>query len=53
MQRPDQGRNNWLLIKLRDEHVGALPADLEDQPQSVATGRTLEDLRAPSARRTR
>ena len=53
MERPDQSRNNWLLIKLKDEHVGALPADLEDRPESVATGRTLEDLRAPAARRTR
>jgi len=52
MQRPGQARNNWLLIKLKDEHVGALPADLEDRPESVVTGRTLEDLQAPSLRHT-
>jgi len=51
MDRPGQAKNNWLLIKLKDEHVGALPEDLEDRPESVATGRTLEDLRTPSARR--
>ena len=50
MQRPGQTQNNWLLIKLKDEHVGSLPEDLEDLPQSVVTGRTLNDLRAPSAR---
>jgi DNA ligase D-like protein (predicted 3'-phosphoesterase) len=50
MERPGRAKNNWLLIKLKDEHVGSLAEDLEDQPQSVATGRTLEDLRAPSTR---
>lgn len=44
MQHPGQAKNNWLLIKLKDEHVGSLPTDLEDQPESVVTGRTLEDL---------
>ena len=44
MQTRDRDEGNWLLIKLRDEHVGALPGDLEEQPESVTTGRTVEDL---------
>jgi bifunctional non-homologous end joining protein LigD len=48
MDKPDEKRRHWLLIKLRDEYVGFLPADLDEQPRSVATGRTAEDLDPPS-----
>jgi hypothetical protein len=45
MQSPRTDKTNWLLIKLKDEYVGSLPEDLEDQSQSVTTGRTIRDLR--------
>ncbi len=45
MQSPCTDKTNWLLIKLKDEYVGSLPEDLEDQSQSVTTGRTIRDLR--------
>jgi bifunctional non-homologous end joining protein LigD len=54
MRKKDEDRRNWLLIKLKDEHVGSLPEDLEKEGESVATGRTIEDLkRASSKRRAR
>ncbi len=28
-QSPRLDKNNWLLIKLKDEYVGSLPEDLE------------------------
>lgn len=45
MCRADEEREDWLLIKLRDEYVGSLPEDLEDRPESVLTGRTVKDLK--------
>jgi hypothetical protein len=45
MQSPRTDKANWLLIKLKDEYVGSLPEDLEDEGQSVLTGRTIRDLR--------
>jgi len=45
MQSPRTDKSNWLLIKLKDDYVGSLPEDLEDQGQSVHTGRTIRDLR--------
>jgi DNA ligase D-like protein (predicted 3'-phosphoesterase) len=45
MQSPRTDKSNWLLIKLKDDYVGSLPEDLEDEGQSVLTGRTLQDLR--------
>ncbi len=45
MQSPRTDKTNWLLIKLKDDYVGSLPEDLEDQGQSVTTGRTIQDLR--------
>jgi bifunctional non-homologous end joining protein LigD len=45
IHRADEEREDWLLIKIRDEYVGSLPEDLEDLPQSVVTGRTVKDLK--------
>ena len=45
MHHADEEREDWLLIKLADEHVGSLPEDLEDQPESILTGRTIRDLK--------
>ncbi len=45
MQSPRSDKTNWLLIKVKDDHVGSLPDDWEDQGRSVTTGRTIRDLR--------
>jgi DNA ligase D-like protein (predicted 3'-phosphoesterase) len=45
MQSPRTDKSNWLLIKLKDDYIRSLPKDLEDQGQSVITGRTIRDLR--------
>ena len=51
MHRADEEREDWLLIKLKDEYVGSLPEDLEDRPESVLTGRTVKDLKRPARAR--
>jgi DNA ligase D-like protein (predicted 3'-phosphoesterase) len=51
MQSQRRDPSNWLLIKLKDEYVGSLPEDLEEQGQSVVTGRALQDLRGSPRRR--
>lgn len=45
------GSSSWLLIKGRDEAArGGQPSIVEEAPQSVLSGRTLEEVReAPSA----
>jgi len=45
MQSQRTDKSNWLLIKLKDDYVGTLPEDLEEQGQSVTTGRTIRDVR--------
>jgi len=45
MQSSRTDKSNWLLIKLKDGYVGSLPEDLEEQGESVITGRTIQDLR--------
>ncbi len=45
MQSPRADKTNWLLIKLKDDYVGSLPEDLDDQGLSVTTSRTIQDLR--------
>ena len=54
MQSPRADKTNWLLIKLKDDHVGSLPEDLEDEGQSVTTGRTIQDpaVRSDAVRRS-
>ncbi len=45
MQSSRTDKTNWLLIKLKDGYVGSLSEGLEDQGESVTTGRTIRDLR--------
>ena len=48
--RPDGSRAKWLLIHRRDEH--AIPGwDAEDEPRSVKTGRTNDEVAATPTRR--
>ena len=44
--RDKGGKENWLLIKVDDEYATTNGATelLEDQPRSVKTGRTVEDV---------
>ncbi|MBB2201324.1 DNA ligase D [Gluconacetobacter tumulisoli] len=56
--RPREKRDNWLLIKGDDEaaRTEADPDILEERPDSVKTGRSLDDItadRPPARRRTR
>ncbi|HEX9375773.1 MAG TPA: DNA polymerase ligase N-terminal domain-containing protein [Actinomycetota bacterium] len=40
------GREKWLLVKLKDEAADARRNPVSTQPESVLSGRTIEDLRA-------
>ncbi|WP_119071869.1 DNA polymerase ligase N-terminal domain-containing protein [Aggregatilinea lenta] len=40
------GDDNWLLIKMKDEHADAERDILEAEPNSALTGRSLEDIAA-------
>lgn len=44
--RPDESRENWLFIKERDEHVRSRREFdvLEAEPDSAATGRTMDEI---------
>lgn len=46
--RPGEKRDNWLLIKERDDHARPHSAYdvLEERPESVASGRTIEQVAA-------
>jgi DNA ligase D-like protein (predicted 3'-phosphoesterase) len=46
------GRPQWLLIKRRDEHARAGSDVVRDQPRSVLSGATLEELLDGSRRRS-
>jgi DNA ligase D-like protein (predicted 3'-phosphoesterase) len=41
-----RGRERWLLVKKRDEHADAARDILSARPESVLTGRTLEQVAA-------
>src|SRR5262245_51903915 len=43
-QRPGEKRDNWLLIKSDDEHADRRHDVLEDQPGSVQSGLTVEEI---------
>jgi bifunctional non-homologous end joining protein LigD len=47
---PRGGRPQWLLIKRRDEDADALRDPVADEPASVLSGRTLDEVRAPGRR---
>jgi DNA ligase D-like protein (predicted 3'-phosphoesterase) len=38
-------RPRWILVKLRDEHADARRNPVSTQPESVLSGRTIEDLK--------
>ncbi len=40
------GENSWLLVKLKDGHADPAADIINDRPESVDTGRTIEELRA-------
>jgi bifunctional non-homologous end joining protein LigD len=44
----EEGKENWLLIKHRDEHAtdGSGSAILTERPESILTGRTIEQIAA-------
>jgi DNA ligase D-like protein (predicted 3'-phosphoesterase) len=42
----DGGRERWLLVKVRDEAADARRNPVSTQPESVLTGRTIEDVAA-------
>jgi DNA ligase D-like protein (predicted 3'-phosphoesterase) len=44
--RMGQGREKWLLVKLRDETADARRRPTSSQPESVLTGRTVEEVAA-------
>jgi len=49
-RREGDKRDNWLLIKERDEHARPLDAgDVLDEDRSVMTGRTMEEIAAGGA----
>jgi bifunctional non-homologous end joining protein LigD len=49
--RERSNRNNWLLIKHRDGHQRENGAPVTDQDQSVASGRSMEEIAAGRGRR--
>jgi len=54
LQRTDQGRQpQWLLIKRRDEEADARRNPESTQPESVKTGRTIEDVAAEARKAAR
>jgi DNA ligase D-like protein (predicted 3'-phosphoesterase) len=44
-----RGRERWLLVKKRDEHANAGGDPLSSRPESVLSGRTLEQVAAAEA----
>ena len=43
-----KGKESWLLVKKRDEHADARRNPVSTQPESVKSGRTIEELRQSS-----
>jgi DNA ligase D-like protein (predicted 3'-phosphoesterase) len=44
----DEPREQWILVKMRDEHADRGGDVVRDRPESVVSGRTLEDVAASS-----
>lgn len=47
-----EGRGRWLLVKMRDEEADARRNPVSTQPESVLTGRTIEQVREEEGART-
>jgi DNA ligase D-like protein (predicted 3'-phosphoesterase) len=45
-----RGRDKWLLVKLKDEEADARRNPVSTQPESVLTGRTIEEVAAEEGR---
>ena len=50
-QRRRDGSQGWLLVKMRDEAAGTRHDSRRAQPESVRTGRTLEEIAQAGVRR--
>ena len=46
-RRPGDSKNNWLLIKERDDAASTDFDILEERPESVVSGKRIEELRGP------
>ncbi|HBG26873.1 MAG: hypothetical protein A2Y10_07595 [Planctomycetes bacterium GWF2_41_51] len=46
-------KENWLVIKLKDKFVDSLPEDLQEIGQSVVTGKSIEDLKKKTRRKSK
>lgn len=48
-RKAGERRNNWLLLKSKDEHARSAedPDILVERPQSVKSGKTIEDIEEP------
>jgi DNA ligase D-like protein (predicted 3'-phosphoesterase) len=53
IDRDARGRERWLLVKKRDERAARGEDPLASRPESVLSGRTVEQLAAESASRRR
>ncbi|MEK8174720.1 hypothetical protein NKH77_53780 [Streptomyces sp. M19] len=40
----DRGKERWILVKIADERADARRRPVSSQPESVRSGRTVEDL---------
>jgi DNA ligase D-like protein (predicted 3'-phosphoesterase) len=49
IRRDPRGREQWLLVKTRDEHAAAGADPVSTRPESVLSGRTVEQLAAEAA----
>lgn len=45
LKESDEKKENWLLVKENDEYANSITPTHENAPESVATGRTLEELK--------
>lgn len=43
---PRTGKDNWLLIKMKDDEADARRNPVSTEPESVLTGRSLEEIKA-------
>src|SRR4051812_28497992 len=49
-RRPGDAKNNWLLIKEKDDAATTDFDILDTRPESVVSGKRIEELRAPGAK---
>jgi hypothetical protein len=49
LDRDERGRERWLLVKKRDEHSDGDRDVVSSAPESVLSGRTVEQVAAETA----